>query len=232
MKVPTKTFNAKTQGRLAGLFYLIIIAAGLYGGLMVRGTLVVLDDPIATFNNFMQHEQLFRVGFMSDLTMVIADVIIAILFYQLLRSTDEWIAKTATIFRLMQAAILGANLIHLFTPILQLAAFNESTVDQASFGQELLLQMQIFEYGYLISGVFFAINCFLMGYLLYRSNLYPAFLGVMMGLAGIGYLTNCVASFAVPTFVEMSQIIMFFTAVIAEVCFCVYLLIWGAKPSK
>ena len=96
---------------------------------------------------------------------------------------------------------------------------------------DIMTQFQVFDYGYLISGVFFAINCLLMGYLLYKAEMFPTFLGVMMGIAGFGYLFNGMANFVAPSMIEISAMVMLFTAVIAELTFCVYLLIKGVRSG-
>ena len=92
-----------------------------------------------------------------------------------------------------------------------------------------MISLHAFEYGYLISGVFFAVNCAFMGYLLYRSDLFPAFLGVMISMASFGYMFNCIASFAIPSMVEVSELVLLFTAIISELALCLWLLIKGVK---
>ena len=99
-------------------------------------------------------------------------------------------------------------------------------------GEEVLTQMQVFDHGYLISGVFFGINCLLMGILLFHSLDFPKFLGVLLFAAGLGYLFNSMSNFVAPSLVEPSEIVMFLTAVLAEVTFCVYLLVWGVRIPK
>jgi len=96
---------------------------------------------------------------------------------------------------------------------------------------DVMYKLEVFEYGYLISGVFFAINCLLMGYLLYKSELFPKILGIMIAIASFGYLFNCVTNFLIPSLIETSQILLLFTAVVAELLLRLWLLIKGTKVN-
>lgn len=225
-------FSRKKLGRITGQVYLVIISAGLFGALAIRGNIFVPNDALTSLHNLLEQEFMFRIGFMSDLAMVIADIIISILFYYLLKDVNKFLAFSAMVFRLIQSSILGINLLNLFSPILLIANLDQSNpLEMTRVSQELLFQMDLFDYGYLISGVFFAINCLIMGYLLYISVHFPKILGIMIAIASSGYMFNCIASFIAPQMIEISQIYMFFTAVIAEIALCIYLIVIGSKTS-
>lgn len=225
--------TTKALARITGAFYLIIIVAGLLSGLFVREALIDPTNATTTLKNIIIHETLFRLGFLGDLTMVLSDAVVSVLFYFLLKKVHAGLAVFAAVFRLLQSAVLGVNLIHLFKPVLMIQGVGEMTSNQLSnLGNEVLFQMQVFENGYLISGVFFAINCLLMGVLLYKSVEFPNALGVMLFVAGLGYGFNCMANFIIPYWVEFSELMMLLTAVVAELSFCIYLLVKGSKNEK
>jgi hypothetical protein len=230
MQTGSSEFSSRKTARLTGLFYLLIILGGLFGGMVVRESIVISMDPEGTLNNLLANEQLFRMGFLADLIMVISDVMVSVLFYLLLKSTSRIIALFAMVFRLMQSSILGANLMNLFGPILLINS-PEGLLERNELALQVMQKMEAFEYGYLISGVFFGINCALMAYLLFKSDLFPNLFGYMLGAAAFGYLFNCLAHFAIPGFIELSEMIMLFTAVIAELSFCLYLLVKGTKKD-
>ena len=74
------TFSAPLPvARFTGALYLIIIAGGLFGELGVRAALVVQGDAPATAANLLASEGLFRLGFVSDLVIFLADVAVAAL---------------------------------------------------------------------------------------------------------------------------------------------------------
>ena len=162
MKAKTIETSSTKLGRLTGVVYLLIIVGGLAGSLFFRGFLLELTDTSQIMEE-LQHQQFqYQLGFLSDLLMVIADVVVSILFFYLLRTVNTTLALFAMVFRLIQSAILGVNLLNLFSPILILKGHQA----EATKAHEMVHALELFDYGYLISGVFFGINCLLMGYLI------------------------------------------------------------------
>ncbi|MBR9860977.1 DUF4386 domain-containing protein [bacterium] len=220
-------WSCKKLARLTGLFYFMIIVCGLYSGLVVRDALVNPQDANETLSLISSNLFQFRLGFAADLLMAICDVIVSVLFFVLLRNVNQIIALLALCFRMIQSCIIGLNLLNLFNPVIML---NSSSAYQSeNLAQEILLSINQFEIGYLISGVFFSVNCALMGYLLFKSALFPRSIGVMIGLASLGYFVNCMANFLFPEFIMLSEVLMLVTAVVSELTFCIYLLIKGTK---
>ncbi|HOP12612.1 DUF4386 domain-containing protein [Lentimicrobium sp.] len=233
MKTNELNLSAKTLARTTGFFYLLIITGGLISGMFVRGTLIDLTNAEITLNNIIQNEALFRLGFLGDLIMVLSDVMVSVLFYFLLVNVHKGLAILAAVFRLLQSSVLGANLINLFKPVVMIQGAEKMSTEQLTeLSRDVMTQMQVFDYGYLISGVFFAINCLLMGVLLYKSADFPKFIGIMIFIAGLGYMFNSMASFLVPSLIEISAMVMLFTAVIAELTFCAYLLTAGVRNKS
>jgi len=218
---------------LTGVIYLLIIIGGLYSGIMVRNNLIDYTNATVTAQNIIEHELLYRIGFLADFVMVISDVIISVLFFFLLKQVNKSLAIFATVFRLIQSAILGANLINLFSPLIYLKGYAEiSTSEQELLANLVLKQLQIFELGYLVSGVFFSFNCFLMGYLLYKSNFIPKAWGAFIFIAGVSYFTNCLVNFLFPQYADFSQLLVLVGAIFAELSLCLYLLIKGVRIVK
>lgn len=222
--------TTKRLAKITGLFYLLIIVCGLFSGIVVRESLIDLADPMGTLQNIVQKEGQYRLGFLCDLIMVICDVIVSLLFFLLLRKTDFNIALLATAFRLVQSAVLGGNLLNLFSPLLLVSGAPE--MDTAQFellSSAVIQQIQLFDYGYLISGVFFACNCLLMGYLLLKSDYFPGIWGIFLFVAGMAYLINCLTHFLLPAWAELTQLLVLVSAVFAELGFCLYLLLRGIR---
>jgi hypothetical protein len=69
------------HARVAGLAYLIIIAAGIYAEFFVRSSLVVPGDATTTASNIASSELLFRSGLASEFIMLACDVLIAVMLY-------------------------------------------------------------------------------------------------------------------------------------------------------
>ncbi len=222
----------KTNARAAGLLYLIIIVCGLFSEMFVRSTIIVPGDAAATVGHIMANPFLYRIGFVSDLIMVMSDVGVALLFYLLLKPVNPGLSLLAAFFRLAQATVLGINLLNYFMPVLLL----ENAGYLASFSADqihslALLFLNAHTYGYLISGVFFGISCVILGHLIFKSGYFPKWLGILIVAAGFSYLIDCFTNFLFPAYASTSELLVVTVAVASELSLCLYLLIKGVKRS-
>jgi len=224
-----KIISNKQVARIAGFAYLIIILAGIFAEFFVRGNLIVAGDAAATVTNILANESLFRVGFVSDFVMVICDAFVGVLLYILLKQVSKGLALLALAFRLIHTAILGINLLNHFYPILLLNGTEYLTSFSADQLHALvLLFLEAHKYGYEIGLLFFGLHCLVLGYLIIRSGFFPKILGVLMMLAGPGYLIECIVLFLFPGYEAVSYPGLAFAG-IAELSFCLWLIIKAVK---
>ncbi|MEZ5105817.1 MAG: DUF4386 domain-containing protein [Draconibacterium sp.] len=223
----------KTNARTAGILYLIIIISGLFSEMFVRSAIIVPGDATATAGNIAANSFLFRIGFISDLVMVMSDVGVALLFYLLLKPVNPGLSMLAAFFRLAQATVIGINLLNYYMPLLILGEGNYlNGFSPEQTNSLVLLFLNAHSYGYLISGVFFGISCIILGYLFYKADYFPKWLGVLVVSAGVSYLIDCLANFLFPEFAGSSEILVITIAVAAELSLCIYLLIKGVKQNE
>jgi len=214
--------------RTIGIVYLAIIVLGLFSGIAVRGTLVDYSDSFNTVDKILANVGLYKLGFLCDLLMVLCDVAIAVLFFFLFASVSLSVAIGATVFRLIQSAVLAANLLNLYNPLLITSGYYDFDLDQQKIiATSVINSLQAFKYGYLTSGVFFSINCLLMGYLIKKSDFIPSFLGVALAVAGLAYSLNSVVGFIAPEQSNFTELIVVIFAVFGELGLCLFLLIKG-----
>lgn len=69
--------SRRRWARVAGVGCLVIIATGISGEFVVRGSLVVPGDPDATAAAILADEGLYRLGIAAELVMLLADVLLA-----------------------------------------------------------------------------------------------------------------------------------------------------------
>lgn len=222
----------KVNARTAGILYLLIIVSGLFSEVFVRSGIIVPGDAAATAGNISANSFLFRIGFVSDLVMVMSDVGVALLFYLLLKQVNKGLSMLAAFFRLAQATVIGMNLLNYYMPLLILGDTNYLGGFSAEQTNSLvMLFLSAHSYGYLISGVFFGISCVILGYLIYKSEYFSKWLGVLVIAAGIGYLIDCLVNFLLPGYASTSEILVMSVAVISELSLCLLLLVKGVKQN-
>jgi hypothetical protein len=102
-----------------------------------------------------------------------SDTGVALLFYYLFRPVSRRLSFVASLLRLVFVVVMSVNALNYFGAI----EFLQPSHSSASFNA-----------GYGISLVPFGLHCVLIGYLILRSTFLPRILGVLMTLAGGGYL--------------------------------------------
>lgn len=225
--------SPKALARTAGLLYLIIIVSGLFSEFYVRSSLVVPGDAVTSAGNIMANQELFRLGFVSDLVMLLCDLALALVFYHLLKPVSHTFALAAAFTRLAMDATLGLNLLNHFQPLLLLSGAEYLN----AFNTEQLyalvsLSLETHSIGYAIGLVFFAFHCLILGFLFYKSEYFPKILGVMLCFAFLSYLVDSMAKFIIPEYDTANFPIIMLPALIAEVSLCLWLLIKGTQNSE
>lgn len=101
------------------------------------------------------------------------DTGVALILYDLLKPVSKRLSLLAASFRLMLVAVMAINSLNYFG---RLDLFKGAHSAAA------------FNTGYGIALVPFGVHCLLIGYLISKSAFLPRILGVLMALAGLGYL--------------------------------------------
>jgi Domain of unknown function (DUF4386) len=227
------TRSPLAYARAAGLLYLVIFVCGVFSELVVRGSVIVPGDAAATADNILASEGLYRLGFVSDLVMLLADIGVAVLFYILLRPVSRTLALFATALRLTMDAVLGVNLLNHFAALLLLSDDGYLTAFDAEQRDALvLLSLEAQKYGYLVALVFFAVHVAVLGYLFYRSTYFPKLLGVLLGLAAVGYLADSLAFFLVPGYDGALSPVALAPVFVAEIAVILWLIVKGVDVPR
>ena len=219
--------------RIAGLLYLVIIVLGLFGEVIVRGSLVVSGDAAATAHNISASIFLWRAGIVGDLLMHVCDVPVIVIFYFLLRPVNKSFALLATLINLVQTAVLVANKLNLIVPILLLDGGVSTQVFSTDELQTLsYVAIKAHGYGFGVGLIFFGFACLVRGYLLFASGYFPQALGVLMYGAGLSYLVNSFALLLAPTIAEALFPAILLPAFVGELAFCLWLVAKGVNLER
>ena len=228
-----KIISIKKIARIGGILYLLIIVAGIFTELFVRGNLIVPGDATATANNIMASQLLWRIGIACDLLMHVCDVPLMVIFYVLLRPVNKNLALLAVLFTLVQTAVMVATKLNLFMPIFlsgnaeYLKAFNAQQLHALTF-----LSIKSDENGFGIGLIFFGFACIVNGYLIFRSSYLPRILVVMLQIAGVCYLINSFALILAPSFANTIFPAILIPSFIGELSLCLWLLVKGVNETK
>jgi hypothetical protein len=224
--------SPNSLARLTGVLYGVIIVLGLFAELVVRSTIRVPGNPAITALAIQEDLLLVQIGFVADVVVFLADVAVAVLLYVLLRPAGRILAATAAAMRLVGTAIYGANLLHMLAAALLVGGEMAWMTGLGAEGRQemALFFLELHAYGYDLGLVFFGVHCALLGPLLWRSPSFPRTLGVLMVLAGVGYLVGSFTRFLAPDAVGAVEPIYIFPLV-GELALTGWLLVRGARRS-
>jgi len=204
----------KKIARIAGLLYLGVIVFGIFAELFVRSKLVVMGDAVTTTNNILGSVFLFRLGFVSDLLMIISFLFLPLALYLLLKQVNKNIASLMVILVLASVPLMLVNMIFYY----------------ALFLNAPMYFFDLYTVGVMIATIFHGLWLFPLGYLVYKSGYFPKILGVFLILACFGFIIESfVFFFAGPEIITYPGMVF---EIIGEFGFCGWLLIKGARIPK
>ena len=225
--------NPNKTARVAGFLYLLMAPFGFFGMLYVPSILIVPGDAAITANNIMASESLFRSGIVSTLMVQIINILMVLVLYKLLKPVNKNHALLMVIFILVGAPMAMLNELNRFAALLLSSGADYlMTVFTADQLQALVpLFLDLHEHGITIAGIFWGLWLFPMGYLVFKSGYIPRILGVLLIIAGFGYLIDSFAVFLLPNFyATISQFILYTTY--GEFFFPLWLLIKGVNVEQ
>jgi hypothetical protein len=176
--------------------------------------------------NIVANQGLFLAGLFAYLITFICDVLIAWALYVLLIPVNQSLSLLTAWFRLVYTVIALFGLLKLATAFRILNTPDYLTVvgsDQLHAQVQLLVKS--FRYEWSMGLVLFGIHIVLLGYLVYRSGYIPRILGILLAIAGLGYLIYYLSPYLYPNADLGFIMITFF----GELIFMLWLLIRGWK---
>jgi hypothetical protein len=225
--------SPQVYARIGGFAYLIIIVAGALGELFIRNKIIVSGDAAATAQNIAASPLLWRIGITGDLLMHVFDLLLAIVYYFLLKRVNKTLAMLSVLFGLIQTAVLVANKLNLLMPLFLLGnedylkAFDPKQLQVLSY-----LFVKAHGYGFGIGLIFFGFECLIDGYLIIKSGFLPRILGILILIVGLGYLTNSFALILSPPIADKIFPLLMIPIFIGELSMCLWLLFKGVNLTK
>ena len=217
----------KRTARIAGLLYLLVAVTSGFA-LSVRTSLIAPGNAAATVSRIAASETLFRITLVSDLIGQTFHVLLVLALYKLLKDVDRNQAALMTVLALVPVPIACINLLNQVAvlPLLHGADYLKVfTADQLHAQAMFLLNLQ--SQGILIAQVFWGLWLFPLGYLVFKSRRIPRILGILLIVAGLGYLVDCLGKFLLPNYTLTVSTYTF----IGELSLTFWLLIWGVKDQ-
>ena len=185
--------NLRTQGRVAGALYLVVVLSGMFCLAWVPAQ---LGPGIA---GAAAHAGLFRAGIAAFLIMQVAFFLLPLALYRVLGDVDRSAAILMVALAMVSVPIGLVAVTHRMEalPLLHDATVNTSSVLDATFAQCI----QRYGAGLRIASLFWGLWLLPFGWLVVRSARLPRVFGVLLLLGGVGYVVQVFGSL-VPGFAD------------------------------
>jgi hypothetical protein len=201
MESRAKMSGIQKTARLAGFLYFLLIPFGVFGMLYVPAQLFVPGDTAATAQNIMATEALFRASTLSALITQVIQIIVVFFLYSVLKPAGRRPALLMVVFILMGVPIAMFNEVSHLAVLTMLGGKSFSTAfttEQVTAFVGLAIDSR--KAGIFIAQIFWGLWLFPMGYLVFKSGFLPKVIGILLIVAGFGYLADSFTYFMVPDF--------------------------------
>ncbi|HKR08765.1 MAG TPA: DUF4386 domain-containing protein, partial [Gemmatimonadaceae bacterium] len=188
---------------LVGLSYVLALAPAVFAEFYVSGRLVS-GDVLATAQNIIAHERLFRIGIASNLLVFTIDVLLITSLYVVLERVNRRLALLAAFFRLMENTILVVAVLNDFYVLRLLSGSAVTALDPAALAALARVSIGAHGSAYGVALILFSFGSSIFCYLWLRSRYIPAPLAAF-GLIASVWIGICSYSFVV--FPELTRII-------------------------
>lgn len=223
--------SPRNPGRVAGLWYLLLILVGPLRLIYIPSKLFVHGNATATANNIAAHEWLFRFGIVGDLTGAVILIFLTLALYRLFAGVDRNLAVQVVIFGgVMPAMIYFVNVANDFAALLFVhGADFLSVFDKPQRDALAILFLHLHDYEITGSLVLAGVWLFPLAILVYRSHFLPRFLGVWLFIAGFAWVILSLTGILLPR--HQDKVFTYIQpASFGEIAFMLWLVIKGAKP--
>jgi hypothetical protein len=219
--------SPRPGARITGVVYLVYFLTAVFGEFFLRG-LVVDGDAAATAGNILAHESLFRLGLATGLIATACYIAVTAFFYGLFKPVNRGLSLLAAFFSLVGCAILALGSLFQIAPLVVLGGSQYLGVFKVEQLRALaLMSLELHSQAVNICFVFFGFYCLLIGYLIFRSAFLPRILGVLMALAGLGWLT-----FLSPPLASHLSPYILVLGFLAELSLMLWLLVMGVNVQR
>lgn len=190
-------------------------------------TLVDRNDPVRTVNNIIEHRELFSLAIFIHFGTIICDLVSGWALYLFLKPVNKNLALLSAWFRILNSVFTAVALANLVQIIVCLNNTGLLIAMGEDFGSRVMYHVKAFDLQWRFMLIFFGIYLILLGSLTIRASYVPNIIGLLLIVAGIGYMVDNLKYFFYPDF---NTGFLWFTY-FGELVFMFWLLFKGSRLS-
>jgi hypothetical protein len=228
----------------AGIFQAISIVCVIYATITIRWVLIEWQQPEKTAYDIADNMGLFKLSIFCDTVITIVDTLVGTLVGMILMGAgvNPATAAIVIVFKLIQQAIMGANVIFLIGAVL-LVDENLPLADtiknyyysdnQPPIGTQVAYFMLLLnKYGHIFGQVLAGVHYGILGFAIVMWGVFPRYLGITLFIAGPCLIANSFLFFYWPGYDGELTLLLMLPTGIASIWLCGWLLVNTPHPSK
>jgi hypothetical protein len=221
--------SIKKTARIAGFLYLLYILTAVIADLFGH---FVFADASATIHHMVDHESLFRIGFVISLFSYVFFLLAAWALYVLLKPVGQNLALLFLLLNVGGFAILVYSHLNLLSSLTLLSGADYLKVFQPDQLQaQATLFVNLFKNGSAIAQIPFGVWLLPLGYLVFKSGYIPKILGIVLFADFVAQLIYVSQRFLLPDYTAISYPCLV-VSFIAEVSLTLWLIIKGVNMQN
>jgi hypothetical protein len=210
-----------------GLLAMAVLAPAANFGVIQH--LVTPGDATRTAGHILASAGLFRLGIAALAAVVILDIVVAWALLKFFEPVHKGLATLAAWLRISYAVVFAVAISQLMGVLPLLSNTRHLTALGVGRRQtEALLKIQDYQDIWKVSLILFGLYLVLLGYLACKSGYVPRLLGVLLVIAGGGYLLDSIAGLLTASYTASVSSFTF----IGEALFMLWLLLKGRKIAS
>jgi len=223
--------STHNPGRVAGFWYLLLIAMGPVFLLYIPGKLFVKGNATATAGNIAAHEWLFRLDILAELAGGIILILLVLALYRLFKDVDQHLALLVVILGGVMPAVIYFVNAAIYLGVLEVVRGADflSVFDKPQRDALAMVFLRLHHHQVTASLVLAGAWLLPLATLVYRSRFLPRFLGAWLALGGFGWLILSFTAILAPEYQDKLFSILQ-PAFFGEIALMLWLVIKGAKP--
>ncbi|KAA3632000.1 MAG: DUF4386 domain-containing protein [Bacteroidetes bacterium] len=228
-------FPSVSFARVTGLFYLLIAFAGAFSIGYMPSVIFAADDMTETIQNMVDNKLLFHMGIAGDIAVILMEVILTSMLYKMFKSVNQTLSLIAAFSRMGMAVVMGINLLNYVLPSVLVNSPEYLQVFQASELENIVsIFLDMHQKAVYVWQLFFGLHLVILGYLIYKSGVFPKIFGTLNMVGSFGYTLQSFKELLFPQFssLDIGITILLVIVVIGELGFTFYLLIKGMKKAE
>jgi Domain of unknown function (DUF4386) len=183
----SETRSLRTASLIAGLALALMAVLAIFGNFVAIQSLVTPGDAAQTAIDIANSEGLFRWGIASLIVIAVLDIIVAAALLRLFEPVNRGVSMTAAWFRVAYVAVYLIAVIQLVLALGLLGDPNQALRAIDAYGTIWLVGL-----------ILFGVHLLLIGYLAYRSGFMAKVFGILLVVAGLGYIADGFVAVLVP----------------------------------